>query len=80
MKKKQIKKVDLTLMGRFNRMVAKGIFATEIIFDAIALGARGIRDLFYTGASRSAKLADQEGPMEETFDRVDSYVDSALKR
>ena len=80
MKRKQVKKVDMTLMARFNRMVGKGIFATEVIFDAIALGARSVRDFFFTVASRSAKLADAEGDMKETFDRVDSYVDSALGR
>lgn len=80
MKKKQIKKVDLTLMARFNRMVGKGIFATEVIFDALALGARAVRDALYTFASRSAKLADAEGDMSQTFDRVDDYIDSALGR
>ena len=80
MAKKEIKKVDLTLMGRFNRMVSKGIFATEIVFDAIALGARTVRDLFYTGASRAAKLAKAEGNMKDTFEEVDSFVDSALGR
>lgn len=70
----------MTLMSRFNRMVGKGIFAFEVGFDAIALGARAVRDFFYTGASRAAKLADEEGDMKETFDRVDSYIDSALGR
>ena len=68
----------MSLMSRFNRMVGKGIFALEIGFDAIALGARTIRDLFYTGASRAAKLAKTEGDMKETFEEVDSFVDSAL--
>ena len=75
-----MKEVDITLVGRLNRMFSKGIFAVEIIFDAIALGGRGIRDLFYTGASRAAKLADAEGPMKETFERVDDFIDSALGR
>lgn len=70
----------MSLLGRFNRMLGKGIFTIEIGFDAIALGARTIRDFFYTGASRAAKLADEEGDMKETFDRVDSYIDSALGR
>lgn len=80
MKKKELKRVDMTLVGRFNRMLGKGIFALEISFDALALGARGIRDLFYTGASRAAKLADQEGDLKEVFERVDDRVDSALSR
>lgn len=70
----------MSLLGRFNRMIGKGIFMIEISFDALALGARTIRDFFYVGASRAAKLADDEGNMTETFDRVDSYVDSALGR
>ena len=80
MANKEIKKVDLTLMGRFNRMVGKGIFALEIGFDALALGARAVRDLFFTAAGRAAKLADSEGDLEEVFDRVDSRVDKALSR
>ena len=80
MKKSNIKKVDLTLMGRFNKMVGKGIFALEIGFDALALGARAIRDLFFTAAGRAAKLADSEGDLNEVFDRVDDRVDSALGR
>ena len=80
MAKREMKKVNMTLVGKINRMFGKGIFATEIVFDAIALGARGIRDLFYTGASRAAKLAETEGEMKDTFERVDSYVDSALGR
>ena len=80
MKKKEMKKVNMTLVGRFNKMLGKGIFAFEIGFDALALGARGIRDLFYTLASRSAKLAKSEGNMRETFQEVDDFVDSALGR
>lgn len=70
----------MTLVSRFNRMVGKGIFALEVVADALALAARGIRDAMFTIASRSAKLADNEGEMKETFDRVDSFVDSALGR
>ena len=75
-----MKKVNMTLVGRFNRMLGKSIFAFEIGFDALALGARGIRDLFYTLASRSAKLAKSEGNMRETFQEVDDFVDDALGR
>ena len=78
--KKGMKKVDMTLLGRFNRMLGKGIFTIEIGFDAIALGARTVRDFLYTGASRAAKLAKDEGNMKDTFEEVDSFVDSALGR
>lgn len=80
MAEKQVKKVNLTLMGRFNRMVAKGIFAAENIFDLVALGARAVRDMCYIAASRSAKLAKEEGDMKDTFETVDDYIDSALGR
>ena len=70
----------MTLVGKINRMLGKGIFTLEISFDALALGARGIRDLFYTLASRSAKLAKTEGDMRETFQEVDDFVDAALGR
>ena len=70
----------MTLVARFNVMVGKGIFAFEIAFDALALGARTVRDLLFTAAGRAAKLADSEGDLNEVFDRVDSYVDSALDR
>ena len=78
--KKEMKKVNMTLVGKINRMLGKGIFTLEISFDALALGARGIRDLFYTLASRSAKLAKTEGDMRETFQEVDDFVDAALGR
>ena len=70
----------MTLVSRFNKMLSKGIFAFEITFDAIALGARGLRDLFFTAAGRAAKLADSEGDLEEVFERVDDRIDSALGR
>ena len=75
-----MKKVNMTLVGKINRMLGKGIFTLEISFDALALGARGIRDLFYTLASRSAKLAKTEGDMGKTFQEVDDFVDAALGR
>ena len=80
MRKKKMKEVDITLISRINRMLGKGIFSVEVGFDALALGARAVRDLFYTCASRASKLADEEGDMKETFERVDSFVDSALRR
>ena len=78
--KKELKRVDMTLVGKLHNMISKGIFALEIGFDALALGARAIRDFFYTAASRSAKLADAEGDLSDTFKRVDDKIDSALGR
>ena len=80
MKKKQLKRVDMTLLGSFNKMLKKGIFALDVAADALALAARSIRDAIFTVASRSAKLADQEGDVSETFQRVDDRIDSALGR
>ena len=80
MRKKKMKEVNLTLVGKINRMIGKGIFSVEVGFDALALGARAVRDLFYTLASRSAKLAKTEGDMRETFQEVDDFVESALGR
>ena len=70
----------MTLVGRLNKMLGKGIFALEISFDVLALGARSLRDLFYVAAARAATLAKMEGDMKETFKEVDDFVDSALGR
>ena len=77
---KKMKKVDMTLVAKFNHMVGKGIFALEVACDALALAARAIRDAMFTMASRSAKLADDEGDMKETFKSVDDKIDSCLGR
>ena len=70
----------MTLVGKFNRMLGKGIFALEVACDGLALAARSIRDAMFTIASRAAKLADNEGEMKETFERVDDKIDGALGR
>ena len=70
----------MTLAQRATRAIGNGLEATSNIFDALALGARAVRDLFFTGAARAAKLADAEEVSEEVFDRVDDKVDSALRR
>lgn len=75
-----MKKVNMTLVGRLNRMLGKGIFSVEVGFDALALGARAARDSMFVVVARAAKLADAEGDMAETFERVDDFVDSALSR
>ena len=75
-----MKKVNMTLVGRLNKMLGKGIFALEISFDVLALGARSLRDLFYVAAARAATLAKMEGDMKDTFEEVDDFVDSALGR
>lgn len=77
--KKQMKKVDMTLAGRANRMLGKGVFALEISFDAFALGARSVRDFLYSIAKKAAKLAEPEEGDEALFKRVDDGVDSALQ-
>ena len=76
---KEIKKVNLTLLGRLNRMLGKGIFALEISFDGLALGARSFRDFMYGVAKRSAKLAEPEEGDQALFKSVDDAVDSALQ-
>ena len=70
----------MTLVGRFNKMLGKGIFALEIGFDALALAARAARDFLFTAASRAAKLANEEKVSAETFKSVDAKVNAALGR
>lgn len=70
----------MTLLGKFNMMLSKGIFTLEVAFDALALAARGVRDLFYTGAARAATLADAEEVSAETFKSVDAKINTALDR
>ena len=69
----------MTLVGRLNKMLSKGIFAVDISFDALALGARAIRDFMYSVAKRSAKLAEPEEGDKDLFKTVDDAVDSALQ-
>lgn len=69
----------MTLLGRFNKMLGKGVFAFEISFDALALGARSLRDFMYSVAKRSAELAEPEEGDKALFKRVDDAVDSALE-
>lgn len=80
MEKKELKRVNMTLVGKLNRMLGKGIFALEVACDGLALAARSIRDAMFTIASRAAKLADSEGDVSDTFSRVDDKIDSALGR
>ena len=77
---KGMKKVDMTLLGRFNNMLKKGIFTVEIGFDALALGARALRDFMYGVAKRSATLAAPEEGDKALFKGVDDAIDSALGR
>ena len=79
MRKKELKRVDMTLVSRLNKMLGKGIFALDISFDALALGARSLRDFMYSVAKRSAKLADPEEGDKELFKTLDDAVDSALQ-
>ena len=79
MRKKEMKRVNMTLVGRLNKMLGKGIFALDISFDALALGARSLRDFMYSVAKRSAKLADPEEGDKELFKTLDDAVDSALQ-
>lgn len=79
MGEKEIKKVNLTLIGRFSKMAAKGIFAVEISFDGLALAARSFRDFMYGVAKRSARLAEPEEDDKALFKRVDDAVDTALQ-
>ena len=79
MKNSQVKKVDLSLLGRLNKMLGKGIFALDISFDALALGARSLRDFMYSIAKRSARLAEPEEGDKDLFKSVDDAVDAALQ-
>ena len=79
MAEKEIKKVDLTLLGRLNRMLGKGVFVFEISFDGLALAARSFRDFMYGVAKRSARLAEPEEGDKDLFKSVDDAVDAALQ-
>ena len=70
----------MTLVGKFGNMISKGIFALEVGFDALALGARAVRDFMFSIAKRSANLADPEEGDEALFKKVDDAIDSALGR
>lgn len=75
-----MKKVNVTLAQRANKVVSNGLEATNNIFDVIALGARATRDLAYVAAARAATLADAENVSIDTFRSIDAKVDAALGR
>ena len=80
MKKKELKKVNLTLAQRASRSIANGLDAISNVLDVIALSARAIRDLAFVVAGRAATLADTENVSAETFKSVDNKVNDALGR
>ena len=75
-----MRKVNLTLAQRANRVIVNGLEATSNIFDVVALGARATRDLAFVAAARAATLADAEEVSAETFKSVDNKVNAALGR
>lgn len=75
-----MKKVNMTLAQRANRVAANGLEATNNVFDVIALAARASRDLTFVAAARAATLAAAEKVDENLFREIDKKVDAALGR
>lgn len=75
-----MRKVDITLAQRANKVASNTLEATNNIADVIALMARATRDLTFVAAARAANLANAEKVDVETFRSVDAKVDAALGR
>lgn len=75
-----MKKVDITLAQRANRVVSNTLETGNNILDVVALGARAARDLTYVAAARAATLAEAENVSVDTFKSVDAKVNAALGR
>lgn len=75
-----MKKVNITLAQRANRVVANGVETTGNLIDVIALSSRAVRDLSFVAAARAATLANAEKVDLETFKAVDQKVNAALGR
>lgn len=75
-----MRKVDITLAQRANRVVSNGLETTNNIVDVVALVARASRDLSFVAAARAATLANAEKVDLNTFKEVDDKVNAALGR
>lgn len=75
-----MRKVDITLAQRANRVIGNGLETTGHIVDVVALAARASRDLAFVAAARAATLANAEKVDIETFRSIDAKVDAALGR
>lgn len=75
-----MRKVDITLAQRANRVIGNGLETTSNVIDVVALAARATRDLAFVAAARAATLANAEKVDINTFKEVDAKVDAALGR
>ena len=75
-----MRKINLTLAQRANRVVANGLDTTNNVLDVVALAARASRDVAFVAAARAATLAKAEKVDEDLFKEVDRMVDAALGR
>lgn len=75
-----MRKVDITLAQRANRVIGNGLETTSNVIDVVALAARASRDLAFVAAARAATLANAEKVDINTFKEVDAKVDAALGR
>ena len=75
-----MRKVNLTLAQRANRVASNTLDAGSNIADVVALAARAARDISFVAAARAATLADAEEVSAETFKSVDTKINSALGR
>lgn len=75
-----MRKVDMTLAMRANKVVSNTLETGNNVLDVIALSARATRDLAFVAAARAATLAAAEKVDINTFKEVDAKVDAALGR
>lgn len=75
-----MRKVDITLAQRANRVIGNGLETTSNVIDVVALAARASRDLAFVAAARAATLANAEKVDINTFKEVDAKVNAALGR
>ena len=75
-----MRKINLTLAQRANRVVSNGLETTNNVLDVVALAARASRDVAFVAAARAATLAKAEKVDEDLFKEVDRMVDAALGR
>lgn len=75
-----MRKINITLAQRANRVIGNSLEATSNIFDVVTLAARAARDSIFVVAARAATLADAEDVSDETFKSVDAKVNAALGR
>ena len=75
-----MRKVNMTLAMRANKVVSNTLETTNNVVDVVALASRATRDLAFVAAARAATLANAEKVDLDTFKAVDAKVNAALGR